>query len=269
MASKKKKRSSPKLRVIFRPKFEIPRFFPPKIRWSPPKKKRSSPKLRVVFRPKSEIQRFFPPKIRWSPKKKKKKVFTEIETDFSSNFANSDVWEGLFSYGGGLFSVFHKHSASKAQKTCNFAYFTSQWGGARAPPPPLETLLVTNTHPCNRFSIAIISPLIIAITITSLRQNLKIIFVTALTKSESILHFCCNLPCILFCIINIIKLLLKLQSCMCCTCILFCSWSTVPSHDRVYTLISSFTLLLGSGSLAYSSSQPWLDYLQFVDYDRL
>ena len=47
----------------------------------------SSPKLRVIFRPKSEIQTFFPPKIRWSPKKKKKKkkkkVFTEIETDFS------------------------------------------------------------------------------------------------------------------------------------------------------------------------------------------
>ena len=33
----------------------------------------SSPKLRVIFRPKSEIQAFFSPKIRWSPKKKKKK----------------------------------------------------------------------------------------------------------------------------------------------------------------------------------------------------
>ena len=43
----------------------------------------SSPKLRLIFRPKSEIQTFFPPKIRWSPKKKKKKVFTEVETDFS------------------------------------------------------------------------------------------------------------------------------------------------------------------------------------------
>ena len=41
----------------------------------------SSPKLRLIFRPKSEIQTFFPPKIRWS--EKKKKVFTEIETDFS------------------------------------------------------------------------------------------------------------------------------------------------------------------------------------------
>ena len=33
----------------------------------------SSPKLRVIFRPKSEIQTFFSPKIRLSPKKKKKK----------------------------------------------------------------------------------------------------------------------------------------------------------------------------------------------------
>ena len=72
---KKKKRSSPKLRVIFRPKSEIQTFFSPKIRWSPKKKtnkkkkKRSSPKLRVIFRPKSEIQTFFSPKIRWSPKK--------------------------------------------------------------------------------------------------------------------------------------------------------------------------------------------------------
>ena len=50
----------------------------------------SSPKLRVIFRPKSEIQAFFSPKIRWSPKKKKKKkkkkVFTKIESDFSAGF---------------------------------------------------------------------------------------------------------------------------------------------------------------------------------------
>ena len=43
----------------------------------------SSPKLRLIFRPKSEIQTFFSPKIRWSPKKK---VFTKIETDFSAGF---------------------------------------------------------------------------------------------------------------------------------------------------------------------------------------
>ena len=64
--------SSPKLRVVFRPKTELQTFFPPKIRWSPKKKKkkRSSPKLRVIFRPKSELQTFFSHKIRWSPKKK-------------------------------------------------------------------------------------------------------------------------------------------------------------------------------------------------------
>ena len=78
--------SSPKLRVIFRPKSEIQTFFSPKIRWSPKKKKkRSSPKLRVFFRPESGFQTFFSPKIRWSPKKKKK-VFTRIETDFAAGF---------------------------------------------------------------------------------------------------------------------------------------------------------------------------------------
>ena len=66
--------SSPKLRLIFRPKSDIQTFFSPKFRWSPKKKKkRSSPKLRLIFRPKSEIQTFFSPKFRWSPKRKKKK----------------------------------------------------------------------------------------------------------------------------------------------------------------------------------------------------
>ena len=66
--------SSPILRVIFRPKSEIQRFFSPKIRWSPKKKKKKVlPILRLNFRPKSQIRRFFSPKIWWSPKKKKKK----------------------------------------------------------------------------------------------------------------------------------------------------------------------------------------------------
>ena len=51
-SKKKRKRSSPKLRVIFRPKSEIQTIFSPKIRCSP-KKKRSLPKLRVIFRPDS------------------------------------------------------------------------------------------------------------------------------------------------------------------------------------------------------------------------
>ena len=52
----------------------------------------SSPKLRVIFRPKSEIQTFFSPRFRWSPKTKKKKVFTKIESDFSAEIGNSNVF---------------------------------------------------------------------------------------------------------------------------------------------------------------------------------
>ena len=118
-----------KLRRSFSESSKIQTFFPPKNRWSPKKKKkqglhrnwdwffgqnrkkkkRSSPKLRLIFRPKSEIQTF---------------------------------QGGCFSLGGGLFSIFHKKSASKPPKTCDFAYFTSQWGGLE--PPPLATLLCGN-----------------------------------------------------------------------------------------------------------------------------
>ena len=115
ISQKKKKRSSPKFRVR-NPKFKG--FFCPKLgdlqkKKKQNKKKRSSPKFRLLFRPISQIQTFE---------------------------------GGLFSNGGGLFSIFHIKSASKAQKACDFAHFTSQWG-ARAPPPPpppppLATLLV-------------------------------------------------------------------------------------------------------------------------------
>ena len=54
----------------------------------------SSPKLRVIFRPKSKIQSFFSPKIRWSPEKKKKKVFTEIESDFSAEIVRLNLVGG-------------------------------------------------------------------------------------------------------------------------------------------------------------------------------
>ena len=37
---------------------------------------------------------------------------------------------------GGLFLIFHKKSASKAPKTCDFAYFTSRWGLEPPPAPP-------------------------------------------------------------------------------------------------------------------------------------
>ena len=53
----------------------------------------SSPKLRVIFRPKSEIQPIFFAQIQVvSKKKKKKKVFTKIESDFSAEIGNPNVF---------------------------------------------------------------------------------------------------------------------------------------------------------------------------------
>ena len=64
-------RKAQKVKGFFRPKRGV---LPKKKK----KKRRSLPKLRLIFRPKSEIQSFYPPKMRWSSKKKKKKkkVFT-------------------------------------------------------------------------------------------------------------------------------------------------------------------------------------------------
>ena len=108
MISKKKKKKclrqnsewffgrNPQFKAFFRPKLGD-------LQKKKQKKKRSSPKLWLLFRPISQIQTFE---------------------------------GGLFSNGGGLFSIFHRKSASKAQKACDFAYFTSQWGGSSPPPPP-------------------------------------------------------------------------------------------------------------------------------------
>ena len=49
---------------------------------------------------------FFCPELGDLQTKRKKKVFTKIEAAISSNFANSDVWGGLFSNGGGYFPFF-------------------------------------------------------------------------------------------------------------------------------------------------------------------
>ena len=83
---------------------------------------------------------------------KKKKVFAEIESDFSAKFGNSNVSGGVVFLWRGLFSIFHKKSASKALKTCNFEYFSSQWG-ARAPPasPPGYATVYSYPILCLRF----------------------------------------------------------------------------------------------------------------------
>ena len=128
-----------------------------------------------ISRKAREFKVFFRPNSGGLRKKKKKKVFTEIETDFSAEIRNSKVFSaqnqmvsikkrsspkfrlilwpnseiqtfegGCFPMGG-LFSIFHKKSASKPPKTCDFAYFTSQWG-ARAPPPPPSWLRYCTGH---------------------------------------------------------------------------------------------------------------------------
>ena len=73
-----------------RPVADLENFGGGNFKHKPSKLRMSSPKLRVIFRPKSEIRTFFLPKIRWSPKKKK--VFTEIESDFSAKIGNLNVF---------------------------------------------------------------------------------------------------------------------------------------------------------------------------------
>ena len=149
---KKKKRSSPKFRVNFRPKSKIQTFFLPKIRWSPKKKKKTFSaskkikKIRKIFRPKSKIQTFFPLKIMWSQKKKKKKGLRQNSGQFFFQFRNFKRLRGGSFRMGGLFSIFHRKSASKAQKTCDFAYFTSP----SPPAPPLATLLIVDSAELER-----------------------------------------------------------------------------------------------------------------------
>ena len=71
--------SSPKLRVIFWPKSEIQTFFSPKIRWSPKKKKkRSSPELRLILRPDSLRSG------RWGDASRNGAKLFKIEADFSA-----------------------------------------------------------------------------------------------------------------------------------------------------------------------------------------
>ena len=140
---KKKKRSSPKFRVIFRPKSEIQTFFPPKIRRSKKKKKRKKglrQNSEWFFGRNLKFKSFFRPKLgdlqKKKKKKKKKRSSPKFTAIFLPSFATSNVWGGALFVWGGLFSIFHGKSASKAQNTCVFAYFTSQWGGLEPPPPP-------------------------------------------------------------------------------------------------------------------------------------
>ena len=81
-----------------------------------------------------KFKRFFRP-ISGDLKKKKKGLRQNLGRFFFQFRMFKRLREGSFRMGG-LFSIFHRKSASKAQKTCDFAYFTSQWGGSSPPAPP-------------------------------------------------------------------------------------------------------------------------------------
>ena len=125
-----------KFRRNFSESSEIRRFFPPKIRWSPKKKKkkRSSPILRLIFRPKSEIQSFFPPKIRWSPKKKKRSP-PKLRLIFRPISEIQTYEGGCFPMGGAIFN-FSQKIGLKSTKNVRFCILHKPMGGLEPPPPP-------------------------------------------------------------------------------------------------------------------------------------
>ena len=91
----------------------------------------SSPKLRVIFRPKAEIQTFFRPKSGGlqKKKKKKKKVFTKIGSDFSAGFVRFRLVGGDASLTGAeLFEI----EADFSAKIVTFRLV----GGMHPPHPP-------------------------------------------------------------------------------------------------------------------------------------
>ena len=128
---KKKKRSSPKLRVIFRPKSEFQRFFPPKFRWSPnkkKKKKRSSPKLRVF------TKAFFRLNLGGLQKKKKKRSSPISRLIFRPISQIQTFEGGLFSNGGAIFH-FSQKIGLKSTKNMQFCILHKPMGGGSSPPP--------------------------------------------------------------------------------------------------------------------------------------
>ena len=91
----------------------------------------SSPKLRVIFRPKSEIQTFFSPKIRWSPKKKKKKKRSspKLRLIFRPDSLRLGRWGGCIRNGAELFKI-------EADFSAKIVTFRLVGGDASPPSPP-------------------------------------------------------------------------------------------------------------------------------------
>ena len=122
--------------LIFQPKSEIQRFFPPKNRWSP--RKKVFAKLESDFSAEIRNSKVFSAQNRWSPKKKKKKKkrsSPKLSLIFRPNSEIQTFQGGCFLMGGAIFN-FSQKIGLKSIKKCDFEYFTSQWGGGSSPPAP-------------------------------------------------------------------------------------------------------------------------------------
>ena len=150
---------------------EIQRFFSPKIRWSPKKKKKKKKKKGLrqnsewFFGRNPKFKRFFRPKL--GDLQKKKKVFAKIQSDFSAEIRNSNVFSakkkkkkkkkglrqnsewffsqvsqvqtsegGLFSNGGGAIFHFSQKIGLKSTKYMRFSILHKPMGGGSSPPRP-------------------------------------------------------------------------------------------------------------------------------------
>ena len=108
----------------------------------------SSPKLRVIFRPKAEIQTFFRPKSgglqkKKKKKKKKKKAFTKIGSDFSAGFVKFRLVGGDASLTGAeLFEI-------EADFSAKIVTFRLVGGDASPPSPPPKSATEYKPEPEN------------------------------------------------------------------------------------------------------------------------
>ena len=85
----------------------------------------------MIFRPKCEIQRFFPPKIRWPPKKIKIGLHQNWDWFFVQFRKFRRLRGAVFVWGGGYFS---QKIGLKSTKNMRFCILHKPMGGARAPP---------------------------------------------------------------------------------------------------------------------------------------
>ena len=117
------------------------------------KKKRSSPKFRVIFRPK--LKGFFCPKLGDLQKKKKKGLHQNLGCYFVQ-FRKFRRLRGAVFEWGGYFPYFTSNRPQKHKK--HAILHTSQANGGGSPPPWLRYCLMLITNIKNRDSINVTYP---------------------------------------------------------------------------------------------------------------